>query len=251
MKSAIAIRHVAFEDLGSLASVLEQRNYKIRYVEAGTEDLGAIEPTSHDLMIFLGGPIGAYDEFDYAFLKDEFRLLEHRLANDLPTLGICLGAQLMARVLGAKVYPGDNGKEIGWLPISLSPEGHQSVLRPLARTEAVLHWHGDTFDLPKDCVHLAASNQYQNQAFAYQKNSLALQFHPEVTPRSLEQWLIGHANEINGTEGVSVARLREDTRRYGQELPTQAALCWQSWLEQIESPPNSQEDSLLVNSQAV
>ncbi len=231
MKNAIAIRHVAFEELGSLAEALHQQGYTVTYIEAGSGPLDEIEPLGPDLVVVLGGPIGAYDEQDYPFLMDELRLLEHRLAADLPTLGICLGAQLMARVLGAKVYPGPD-KEIGWSPIELSDAGQQSPLSYLApEYTAVLHWHGDTFALPMGSTHLASSSKYRNQAFAWGKCGLALQFHPEVTARGLERWFIGHACEIGATPGISIAQLREDTARYIERLEVQARQFWQAWLE--------------------
>ncbi len=139
MRKVTVIRHVPFEDLGNLASVLHQRGYVVEYFEAGSGNLEKIDPLSSDLLVILGGPIGAYDEEEYPFLLDEFRVLEKRLAADAPTLGICLGAQLMARVLGAKVYPG-SGKEIGWSPVELSDAGLQSPLSYLgAEDTAVLH----------------------------------------------------------------------------------------------------------------
>lgn len=231
MKNATVIRHLAFEDLGSLAEALSQQDYAIAYVEAGLDSLAEIDPLTPDLVVILGGPIGAYDEEDYPFLVDELRLLESRLKADLPTVGICLGAQLMARALGAKVYPGPH-KEIGWSPLELSKEGmHSSLAHLAAEHTTVLHWHGDTFDLPVGAAHLASSSKYQNQAFSWGKCGLALQFHPEVTVRNLERWLIGHACEIGATPGVSIARLREDTARYGKQLEIQAAKFWQAWLE--------------------
>ncbi len=233
MKNATVIRHLAFEDLGSLAEALNQQDYAIKYLEAGVDNLASIDPLTTDLVVILGGPIGAYDDQDYPFLVDELRLLESRLRADLPTLGICLGAQLMARALGAKVYPGSD-KEIGWSPLELSQEGmHSSLAHLAAEYTAVLHWHGDTFDLPVGSTHLASSSKYQNQAFSWGKRGLALQFHPEVTARNLERWFIGHACEIGATSGVSVAGLREDTARYAEQLEFQAAKFWQVWLESI------------------
>lgn len=229
MKHVTVIRHIAFEDLGSLDAALNQQNYTVRYVEAGVDDLTSINPST-DLLIVLGGPIGAYDEQDYPFLLDELHLLEHRLANDLPTLGICLGAQLMARALGAKVYPGLK-KEIGWSPLDLSPAGQQSSLAHLAGDQtAILHWHGDTFDLPAGATHLAATALYQNQAFSWKQKGLALQFHPEVTAQGLERWFIGHACEIGATPDITVAKLREDAARYAEQLSIQATKFWQDWL---------------------
>ncbi|MEO0803450.1 MAG: glutamine amidotransferase [Cyanobacteria bacterium J06642_2] len=234
-KSAIAIRHVAFEDLGSLAEVLESRGYKIEYLEAGLDDLSTLDSLQPDLAVILGGPIGAYDDDDYPFLRDEVELLTHRLRAAKATLGICLGAQLIARALGAKVYPGERGKEIGWFPIQLSEVGRNSALRPLADTDAVLHWHGDTFDLPVGCEPLASSARYENQAFSYKQNVLALQFHPEVFAQNLERWFIGHTCEIGSVPGLSAASLRQGTQQYGDLLQAQARLLWGAWLDQIES----------------
>lgn len=234
MKQAIVIRHVAFEDLGSFTEILQNQDYAISYMEAGSDDLSTIKANDPDLVIILGGPIGAYDEQDYPFLHDEFRLLERRLSNDRPTLGICLGAQLMSRVLGAKVYPGTHGKEIGWAPITLSAVGEQSALRHLIVDDMpVLHWHGDTFDIPADCVHLAGSSQYQNQAFSHKRCGLAMQFHPEVTTKGMERWFIGHTCEIGNTPDVSVSNLRQDTAQYSQRLEKQAQLFFQEWLEVV------------------
>ena len=234
MKQALVIRHLMFEDLGSLAPVLEAKGYEITYLEAGFDDLTTVNLLTPALVIILGGPIGVYDDQDYPFIKHELHLLQQRLKVDAPTLGICLGAQLMARALGAKVYPGTD-KEIGWFPIKLTTAGETSPLRYLAQPEeAVLHWHGDTFDLPEGAVHLASSEKYPNQAFTWGNLGLALQFHPEVTKKGLERWFIGHACEINSTPGVTVAQLRQETEKYAQRLEIQAAKYWQGWLEQVE-----------------
>ncbi|MGB5592964.1 MAG: glutamine amidotransferase, partial [Crocosphaera sp.] len=203
-------------------------------LEAGFDDLTTVNPLEPALVIILGGPIGVYDDQDYPFIRDELHLLQQRLKVDAPTLGICLGAQLMARALGAKVYPGTD-KEIGWFPIKLTIAGETSPLRYLAQPgEAVLHWHGDTFDLPEGAVHLASSEKYPHQAFTWGNLGLALQFHPEVTKKGLERWFIGHACEINSTPGVTVAALRQETEKYAQRLEIQAAKYWQGWLEQVE-----------------
>lgn len=235
MKNATIIRHIAFEDLGSLGDVLEEQNYAVKYIEAGSDNIADIDPLKTDLLIILGGPIGAYDEQDYPFITDELRLLKLRLNADLPTIGICLGAQLMARALGAKVYPGHT-KEIGWSPIELSQAGKDSPLIHLATDyAAVLHWHGDTFDLPAGATHLASSFQYQNQAFSFGKAALALQFHPEVTTRGLERWWIGHACEIGSTAGVTIRNLRIDTAIYSCALENKARKFWHEWLLKVES----------------
>jgi hypothetical protein len=119
MKTVFAIRHVAFEDLDSFAPTLMERGYTIRYLEAGQDDLAALDPLAGDLWVVLGGPIGVYEEEAYPFIRDELRLLQARLEAGRPTLGICLGAQLIASALGARVYPGGR-KEIGWKPLALT-----------------------------------------------------------------------------------------------------------------------------------
>ena len=231
MRQALAIRHVAFEDLGNLADVLHQNGFDVAYMEAGLDDLGQIDALEPDVLAVLGGPIGAYEEDIYPFLLDELRLLERRLTAGLPTIGICLGAQLMARALGAKVYPGP-AKELGWAPLRLTEQGRHAPMRHLsADRTAVLHWHGDTFDVPQGAIHLAATPVYVNQAFAWGKRGLAIQFHPEVTARSIERWLIGHACEIGTTPEVSVFQLRQNTRRYAADLQVQAMQFWQAWLD--------------------
>jgi len=232
-KTCVAIRHVAFEDLGLLAPLLADRGHRVRYVEAGVEDIGGIDTLAPDLLIVLGGPIGATDDADYPFLADEARLLERRLAADRPTLGLCLGSQLMARALGARVYPA-GAREIGWAPVTLTDAGARTCLRHLGGADtAVLHWHGDTFDLPAGAVRLAATPICENQAFGYGRHALALQFHAEAAGPNLERWFIGHTLEIAGTPGVSVAGLRADSARWSPTLAERGRHCFTEWLDGV------------------
>lgn len=229
-KSVLALRHVPFEDLGLLTGLLTERGFDIEYREAGNGGFDGVDPLASDLLVVLGGPIGAYEDDLYPFVSGEIDLIERRLKADLPILGICLGAQMMARALGAKVYPG-TGKEIGYAPLILTGEGKASCLRHLAPDETpVLHWHGDTFDLPAGAVRLASTPQYANQAFAWGKAALALQFHGEMAADGLEPWLIGHACEIAATKGVSVPGLRADCARHGAKLERQGRACFGEWL---------------------
>lgn len=237
MKTALIIRHVAFEDLGTLEPVLREEGFMLEFREAGLHDLAAIDPLGPDLLIVLGGPIGVYDQAEYPFLRDAIQLLQRRMLADKPVLGICLGAQLMAAALGASVYPGRNGKEIGWgklLPGQQTTEF--PFMNPLFQSGVeVLHWHGDTFDLPDGAAHLAASDRYPNQAFALRRSALALQFHPEVTAPGLERWYIGHACEIGGQALLSVPALREESRHKAARLETAAAQFWTRWLDSLPS----------------
>jgi GMP synthase (glutamine-hydrolysing) len=237
VNKARVITHVAFEDLGSFDNTLAEAGFAIEYVNATTDDLDQIEPESDDLLIVLGGPISVNEGAEYPFIETELKILSRRLAADKPTLGICLGAQLMARALGAKVYPGQQ-KEIGWSPLQLSDAGSRSALRHFVGDGVcVLHWHGETFDIPEDAVALAASELYPNQAFSYGR-ALALQFHPEVTARGLEQWYVGHTAEIHRTDGISVNRLREDSARFADILQARAYLFLNEWLEEVYAEPS-------------
>ncbi len=228
MPGAIALRHVAFEDLGTLLPLLRRSFPAVSYRDAGVDDLAASELATADLLVVLGGPIGAYEEASYPFLVAELALIERRLAQRRPVLGICLGSQLMARALGARVYPGA-GKEIGWAPLALTEAGRASPLAPLAGLP-VLHWHGDTFDLPSGAVHLAATDRYRYQAFAWQRHGLALQFHLEVTAPELERWYIGHACEL-AASGLSVPALRAQSEQWAPALALPAARAIEAWLD--------------------
>ena len=232
-KVANVIRHLAFEDLGSFASVLSAQGWQVNYFEAGCDDLAQLDTLSDDLLIILGGPVSVNDGEMFAFIDSELRLIKQRIDSDRAVLGICLGAQLIAKALGSNVYPARE-KEIGWYPIQLTPAGDGSALRYLGTNHCtVLHWHGETFDLPEHASLLASSERCENQAFSVGKNILALQFHPEITQHGMEKWFIGHVGEIMQTEGVSVNGLRGDTHQYANRLEMQAELFFNSWLNQI------------------
>jgi GMP synthase (glutamine-hydrolysing) len=229
MKSLVAIRHVPFEDLDSFAAPLQMRGYSIAYREAPVDDLAAPDLAAADLLVVLGGPIGAYEDALYPFLKAELALIERRLKDGRPVLGICLGAQLMARTLGARVYPGK--KELGWAPLQLTTTGQRSPLRFIEPAMNVLHWHGDTFDLPSGADHLAATERTPHQAFAFSRHALALQFHIEASAPGLERWYVGHALEIATTTGVSLAGLRADAASCAPRLAPQAHAALNAWLD--------------------
>src|ERR1700753_3855505 len=231
-RSAVALRHVAFEDLGLLAPIMEREGWDVSFCEAAVDDLADRSIRNADLVIVLGGPIGVYEADDYSFLTSEIALIEYRLSRDLPTLGICLGSQLMAKALGARVFKGPV-KEIGWGAIDLTEAGSSSCLKPLQADDAVvLHWHGDTFDLPQGATRLASNVNYENQAFAYGRNALALQFHLEADPRQREEWYVGHTAELAAAK-VSVRDVRAAAQRHKSGLAQRADQVFSAWLHEL------------------
>ena len=231
MKTAIALRHLAFEDAGLLAPLLHARGYALRYHEAGLDAIDGADAA--DLLIVLGGPIGAFDDAAYPFLRDELALIERRLAEGRPLLGICLGAQLMARALGARVTP-MAAKEIGFAPVSLTEAGLRSPLAALRHGTPVLHWHGDRFEIPLDAQRLAGSAHCAEQAFALGTQALALQFHLEADPARLESWLIGHACEL-AAAGIDPRTLRTQAHEHGAALAEAGRAVLGAWLDGLET----------------
>jgi GMP synthase (glutamine-hydrolysing) len=205
MKTAVAIRHLAFEDLGLIEPWLRQRGWRIATYDAGVDDFGKIHLDQVDLLVVLGGPIGAHDDALHPFLTEEVDLIRQRLDNGRPILGICLGAQLMARALGATVAP-MGAKEIGYAPLSLTAAGQAGPLACLAG-QPVLHWHGDQFDLPAGVPSLATTPLCPHQAFMAGAHAMAWQFHLEVDAARIEQWLIGHTGELRQA-GIDIGLLR-------------------------------------------
>jgi GMP synthase (glutamine-hydrolysing) len=234
MKTALAITHIAFEDLGTIEGALLQAGYSIERCDARAADLTGLDPCAYDLAVVLGGPMGVYERDRYPFITSEIEFLRSRLASAKPTLGICFGAQLMAAALGARVYPGSNGKEIGWKP--LQPGAHAAEFPAMANLLAgglpVLHWHGDTFDLPAGARHMAASDLYPNQAFSVGRFALALQFHLEATAEGLERWYAGHAAEL-AHAGIDVSALRRASELHAPALKAASGPFWQEWLSGV------------------
>lgn len=234
-RTVLALRHLAFEDLGLLAPLLRHRSYmQVRTHDVGVDDLADIDPDAIDLLVVLGGPVGAHDDALYPWLADEVALIRRWLDSRRPLLGICLGAQLMARALGACVTPMPHGrKEIGFAPVSLTAAGRASPVAAL-QEQAVLHWHGDQFALPPNCINLAETTMCPHQAFMPYPAALALQFHLEADPGRIEQWLIGHAGEL-AMAGINVPALRADALRHGPGLTAALHRVINTWLDSLDA----------------
>jgi GMP synthase (glutamine-hydrolysing) len=229
MKNLLAIRHVPFEDLGSFALLLSEAGYAIRYVDAPTADFTALGKEAWDLLVALGGPIGVNDAVDYPFLNEELKFVEARLKAQKPLLGICLGSQLMATALGAKVSR-IKSVEIGWSPLQLTEAGRNSPLKHL--TAPVFHWHGEGYDTPAGAIQLAATVSTPCQAFSWGKKALAMQFHPEVTERGLEQWYVGNTGELRELD-LKPGELRRSAAAHAAAMQVQAAAALKEWLATI------------------
>lgn len=228
--TALAIRHVAFEDLGVLGPLLTERGYAIRYLDAGIDPIDTTTLSSADLVIVLGGPIGVYETERYPFLIHERMTIAARLALRKPTLGICLGAQLISQALGAEVR--STGRvEIGYGLLELTEKGRKSVLADLESTP-VLHWHGDQFEIPEGASRLAETPGFPNQAFAIGKQILGLQFRLETKHTRIERWLIGHAHEL-ATHRLDPGLLRQEAGKFGPRLAQVAGQVFGAWLDQL------------------
>ena len=229
-QTCLAVRHVAFEDLGLLGPLVSARGYAIRYHDAGIDRFNAATLAAPDLVIVLGGPIGVYERDTYPFIDDEIAAVAARIESNKPMLGICLGAQMMAAALGARVAPGPV-KEIGYAPLTLTAAGKKSVIAPLGATP-VLHWHGDNCDLPAGCQCLASTPHCPVQAFMRTPLQLGLQFHLETEPARFEAWLVGHAVEL-GKAGIDPRALRNDARTRGPALRELGLSVLAGWLDSL------------------
>ena len=231
---ALVFIHLPFEDLGTLEPRLLERGFQIETVDVTTARFPLPRSASCDLLAIMGGPIGVYDAANYPFLTAEIDCIRQRLDAQKPTLGICLGAQLMASALGARVYPGGRGPEIGWSPIQC-PFGVEPPpwFKPLLDSGVhLLHWHGDTFDDPPGTLRLAETQLYANQAFWMGNSALALQFHPEVTAEGLERRYVGHACELS-IKKIGVTELRAAAARHAPALVQAAQQFWNGWLDSL------------------
>lgn len=204
MRTCYVLRHVPFESLGLLEQLLIERHLEIRLLDVPVTVLPTALIQRAELVIVLGGPISAYEGHIYPFLSEELRLLEHRFQDKKATLGICLGAQLMAQALGARVYPGTQ-PEIGWSKLQLTETRSRHLLAAIEQ-QPVLHWHGDTFDLPNGAELLASTHITPHQAFSWEGIATGLQFHLEVTAPELEAWYVGHACELSRSKPIPELR---------------------------------------------
>lgn len=233
MKSAVVIQHVEMEGPGRLAQVCRAAGVALEVVEisAGAPVPAALAPDRG--LIVMGGGMGVGDRDDprFAFLPAELALLRVALRQGNPILGICLGAQLLAHAAGARVFPnvghdasGDPVRvpEVGWGPITLHGREREPAWAGLPPEVMVLHWHGDTFDLPPGAVHLASSARCRHQAFRIGPRAFGLQFHVEVDGDTADRWAREDGDFVRAArgEGGAAEIVAETARHAADALPS-------------------------------
>ena len=209
MKRALIIRHVPVEGIAGFRQPIEAAGFHLDRIEASDPAFAALDLTEPELLIAMGGPMGVYETDKHPWIGPYVERLAHRLERDRPTLGVCLGAQLIAAALGAEVFPGPR-KEVGYAPLQvLDP-----VLAALSDMP-VLHWHGDTFTLPAGTERIASTPLYREQGFRRGANVLALQFHAEMgADERFHTWVEGWPHDI-AAGGTTAEQLTADHARFG------------------------------------
>jgi GMP synthase-like glutamine amidotransferase len=187
----LAFRHVPFEDAGMIATVLEGRGAAVEYADLYMPGSTLPETAAFDGLVFMGGPMSVNDPLPY--LRWEMRTIADAIERGQPVLGICLGAQLIAKAMGARVYR-NSEKEIGFFEVEFAEEAQDDPVFSGLKNETVFHWHGETFDLPAGAVLLASSARCRNQAFRIGERTYGMQFHLEVTPAMIADWCTQEEN---------------------------------------------------------
>jgi GMP synthase-like glutamine amidotransferase len=221
-------KHVPFEGLGSMYDWVKNPEHKV----TGTkfyEDHKLPFVDICDMLIVMGGPMGVYDERLYPWMKEEKKFIEKAIAKGKKVIGICLGAQMIADVLGAKVYK-NTEKEIGWFPVTFKSQ-ESKLFSDFPASQTVMHWHGDTFDLPAGCKHIAQSDATPNQAFTYKDHVVALQFHMEITPDSLHVMIENCRNELKADSYIQ----NEDQMRAPNQFILQNNILLNGILEKMKA----------------
>ena len=214
MKRLLVFQHVPHEILGTFNPLLKNAGFRIRYVNFGRTPDAKPEVEKYDGLIILGGPMCVDQTDQHPHLRTEIAAIQTAMERNMPILGICLGAQLIAAALGTRVYRNPT-KEIGWYDVTPTDAGVKDPLfRHFAGTEKIFQWHGDTFDIPARGVHLASSPDCAHQAFRYGDRTYGLQFHLEVDAALIDRWLDTpvHIRELEQLHGsINAEGIRRDT----------------------------------------
>ncbi len=239
MARVLVLKHVAAEPLGLLDPMLRKHGHRIRYVNFARDPEAAPQLDRYQALIVLGGPMQVDDSDTHPHLLTECRLIEQAMARNIPVLGICLGAQLMAHVLGAPVGPCRKA-EIGWYDLEpTNVTAHDRVLAPLDRPRPVYQWHHWGFDCPSGAVTLAVSAETGCQAFRQGEQAWGFQFHLELDERLIRRWLTlpFYRNDLAGSGvGKTPEDLRADTQRYLPQSLELADAVFGNWLQLLGQP---------------
>lgn len=231
-RKLLICQHVPYELLGTLNPLLKKEGFRIKYVNFGRHPHLKPSMDDYDGLIVLGGPMNCDEIEKYPNLSTEIGLITRAIETKKPVLGICLGAQLIARALKASVAP-HTEKEIGWYSLALTQAGQKDpLLSHLSQVPAVFQWHGDTFEIPEGAVHLATSPSCKNQAFKYLETTYALQFHLEVDEAMIRRWLTIDSNleELEFLrDKIRPERILEETPFYIHQLNATAQQVFQAW----------------------
>ena len=198
MKAVLVLQHASCETPGIFLDLLLEQKRPVQTVKLYEGDHLPDDLSRLSGLLIMGGPMSVNDESRFPWLEAEDRLVKMALALDFPTLGICLGSQLIAKAAGGTVHQGPR-KEIGWYPVRLTAAARDDRLfRELPETTEVFQWHGEYFDTPRGAVNLASSELYQCQAFSIGRNVYGLLFHLEVTAPMVADWLATFKEELKG-----------------------------------------------------
>ena len=209
-------QHLDAESPELIGKVLEEEGHQILIFRSDREELPAELPAGCHGLVVMGGPMGVYQEDRTTWIAPEINLMRGALARALPLMGVCMGSQLLAAAAGARVYPGERPKEIGWHRVRLTAAGLQDPLcrhlleSPGSDESTVFQWHGDTFDLPEGAELLASSDLYVHQAFRIGPCAYGFQFHFEVGAEAISQWLALWPEELQA-QGVDAQTVRDQT----------------------------------------
>jgi GMP synthase (glutamine-hydrolysing) len=237
MRKLLVLQHVPSEPMGVLDPLLRAAGFRIRYVNFARDPFAQVDVSRYAGLVVLGGPMNVDQAADFPHLLHEIEVIHAALQRETPTLGICLGAQLLAAALGSRVHP-NPVREIGWYPLSLSAAaGNDPLFQHLDSSTPVFQWHAYTFTEPRDTVHLASTASCANQAFRFRDFAYGLQFHLEVDAALIRRWL-QHSQlqqELVPLGGEAHARAVEvQTAVHLERSQAHAAALFSAFIERFE-----------------
>jgi len=240
------IKHIDIEGPETIGEFFQRNGFASTVIDLSRGDCLPRDLNSLDAVVCLGGPMNVDEEEKYPFLKPENEFIKEIIHQEIPYLGICLGSQLLAKASGARVTKAPV-EEIGWYKVQLTPQGKADPLfQGLPERFEVFQWHGDTFEIPEGGVHLAESPICTNQAFRYGSNIYGLQFHIEVTPEMILEWLNVRENqkEIASLDKINPENIKTEIPKFIGRLTSLAVDIFQEFLVQQQSVHSTQLDQI-------